>query len=218
MRKYHTSDLHALALAYARDPYDSPPTSSRAPTACAALAPGQRLTLAPNPYFTALPPARNGSAVLPRPELRYVVLSDDEGALVRALHVPQPGVDAALGLGPASLPALRGLSAADCACGSRPSLAVEHLELNLAAPALRDLRVRQALQAAMDKRALRPRASSAAGRMPIARRDQPDPVCLAVPRRSLDAQPRSISALARRLLRAGRLCHGVSRTRPAPGA
>ena len=36
----------------------------------------------------------------------------------------------------------------------RPALAVEHLELNQATPALRDLRVRRALQAALDKRAL----------------------------------------------------------------
>ncbi len=153
VRKYHASNLHALALAYARDPYDSPRDVFSGPYRVTAVAPGQRLTLAPNPYFTALPPARIGGKAMPRPELRYVVVSDDETALVRALHVSRPGVDMALGLGPASLGALHGLGGG-LRLQVRPSLAVEHLELNQATPALRDLRVRQALQAALDKRAL----------------------------------------------------------------
>ena len=58
-----------------------------------------------------------------------------------------------LGLGPAALPGLRGLGGG-LRARIQPSLAVEHLELNQATPALRDPRVRQALQAALDKRAL----------------------------------------------------------------
>ncbi len=42
----------------------------------------QRLTLAPNPYFTALRAAGT------RPEPRYTVLSYDEPALARDLRVP----------------------------------------------------------------------------------------------------------------------------------
>jgi|GEM_PF-1097459 len=148
-RTYHSTNLHALALAYARDPYDSPRDVFSGPYRVAQMAPGQRLTLSPNPYFTALPAPRSGGIALPRPELRYVVLSDDEGALARALHAHGTGVDVALGLGPATLPALQGLHVR-----VQPALAVEHLELNQATPALRDPRVRRALQAAIDKRAL----------------------------------------------------------------
>jgi ABC-type transport system substrate-binding protein len=86
--------------------------------------------------------------------LHYVVLSEDESALARALHTRQAGVDLALGLGPASLPLLQGLAGSGMHLRVVPSSAVEHLELNMANAALRDLRVRQALQAAIDKRAL----------------------------------------------------------------
>src|SRR5207248_3404572 len=89
----------------------------------------------------------------PRPELRYAVLSNDEAALARALHASQAGVDVALGLSPVTLPLLHGLRGG-WQVRTSPSLAVEHLELNQATPALRDLRVREALQAALDKRAL----------------------------------------------------------------
>lgn len=147
-RKYHSTDIHILALAYARDPYASPSDVFSGPYRIGNVAPGQRVTLVPNPYFSALP------AATPRPELRYVVLSDDESALARALHARQAGVDLALGFGPASLPLLHGLASVGLRVRVVPSLAVEHLELNMATPALRDLRVRQALQAAIDKRAL----------------------------------------------------------------
>ena len=114
VRKYHTSNLHALALAYARDPYDSPGDVYSGPYRVAAVAPGP----APDPGAQSVLHGPAASAAwgkaLPRPELRYVLISDDETALVRALHVSRPGVDAALGLGPASLGACAG-SAAACA-------------------------------------------------------------------------------------------------------
>jgi len=146
IRKYGARDIHALALAYRHDPYDSPSDVFSGPYKVASLALGQRLTLAPNPYFTALP-ARG-----PRPELRYTVLSYSEAALAQALRAPHNGVDLALGFGPAALPALRGL-AGGLHARTLPSYAVEHLELNQATPVLKDLRVRQALQLALDKRA-----------------------------------------------------------------
>jgi ABC-type transport system substrate-binding protein len=146
-RKYGTTDIHGLALAYLHDSYSSPRDVFSGPYRIGEVAQGQRVTLEPNPYFTALP------APATRPELRYVVLSEDESALTRALHARQAGIDLALGFGPASLPLLQGLPK-----GLRvrvtPSLAVEHLELNMAVVALRDLRVRQALQDAIDKGAL----------------------------------------------------------------
>lgn len=144
-RKYHTNNIHALALAYRRDPYDSPSDVFSGPYRVAEVAPGQRLTLAPNLYFTALRAAGT------RPELRYAVLSYDESALTQDLRARDAGVDLALGLGPATLPGLRGLSGLRVT--TCPSLAVEHLELNQATPALKSLGVRQALQLAIDKRA-----------------------------------------------------------------
>jgi peptide/nickel transport system substrate-binding protein len=90
----------------------------------------------------------------PRPEIVFTLLSSDESALARDLHAHGTGIDLALGFGPASLPDLQGLNATGLHVRVQPSLAVEHLELNMATPALRDLRVRQALQAAIDKRAL----------------------------------------------------------------
>lgn len=146
-RKYHTTNIHALALAYRRDPYDSPSDVYSGPYKVAGLALGQRLTLTPNPYFTALP-ARG-----PRPELRYTVLSYSEPALAQGLHARGAGVDVALGFGPASLAALNGL-AGGLRERTLPSLAVEHLELNQSTPALKNLDVRRALQLVIDKRAL----------------------------------------------------------------
>lgn len=148
MRKYRTADVATIAARYSRDPYNSPEDVFSGPYRIAQVAPGQRITLAPNPYFTALP--RRG----PPPELRYVVLSDDEAILAQDLHAPHSGVDIALGLSPATLPLLGGLAARGLRVRTAPSLAVEHLELNMANPALRDLRVRRALQAAIDKRGL----------------------------------------------------------------
>lgn len=211
VRKYHTSDLHALAVAYAGDPYDSPHDVFSGPYRVAEIAPGQRLTLTPNPYFSALPAARSGNTVPPRPELRYVVLSDDEGALVRALHARRPGVDVALGLGPAALAGLQGLGGG-LRVRVRPSLAVEHLELNQATPALRDVRVRRALQAALDKRAL------ARALFPAAL--QPDRLVAtglipsASPYHDQSLTPSHVDlALARRLLRAA----GYTPTLSGPG-
>jgi len=145
-RKYHTSNIHALALAYRRDPYASPSDVFSGPYRVVEVAPGQRLTLASNPYFTALRAAGT------RPELRYTVLSYDESALAQDLRARDAGVDLALGLGPATLPGLRGLPGLRVT--TSPSLTVEHLELNQATPVLRSLGVRQALQLVIDKRAL----------------------------------------------------------------
>ncbi len=147
VRKYHSADIHTLALAYRHDPYDSPSDVFSGPYRVGGLAPGQRLTLTPNPYDTAL------GAPGTRPELRYTVLSSDEGALARDLHARNAGVDVALGFGPAALPSLHGL-AGGLRERTLPSLAVEHLELNQSTPALKALGVRQALQLAIDKRAL----------------------------------------------------------------
>ncbi len=105
-----------------------------------------------------------GSPAVSRPELRYVVLSNDEAALVRALHAPNAGVDVALGLGPAALPGLAGLTGRGLRVLVRPSLAVEHLELNMDVPALRDQRVRRALQAAIGQDGLHPRRVRHIGR------------------------------------------------------
>jgi len=146
-RKYHTTNIHALALAYRDDPYDSPSDVFSGPYKVAGLALGQRLTLAPNPYFTALPTSGT------RPELRYTVLSYSEPALAQGLHARGVGVNLALGFGPASLPSLTGL-AGGLRERTLPSLAVEHLELNQSTPALKNLDVRRALQLAIDKRAL----------------------------------------------------------------
>jgi peptide/nickel transport system substrate-binding protein len=146
-QKYRTTNIHQIALDYTRDPYDSPRDVFSGPYRIAGVAPGQRVTLQPNPYFTALPTGQ------PRPEIRYTLISSDETALARDLHARALGVDLALGFGPAALPDLQGLSEAGLRMRTVSSLAVEHLELNMATPALRDLRVRQALQAAIDKRA-----------------------------------------------------------------
>jgi peptide/nickel transport system substrate-binding protein len=146
-RKYGTTDLHGLALAYRRDPYASPADVFSGPYRIGEVAQGQRVTLEPNPYFRALP------APGARPALRYVVLSEDESGLARALHTRQAGVDLALGFGPTSLPLLRALPGG-LRLREAPSLAVEHVELNMASAPLRDVGVRRALQAAIDKRAL----------------------------------------------------------------
>ncbi len=151
-RKYHATTIAALASAYAHDPYNSPDDVFSRPYKIAQVAPGQRVTLTPNPYFTALPPAHAGGKTLPRPELRYIVLSSDESTLAQDLHSAKAGVDLAVGLGPAALPLLGRLQGLRARV--TPSLAVEHLELNQATPALRDLRVREALRDAIDKRAL----------------------------------------------------------------
>jgi len=66
-RKYRGADIHALALAYRSDPYDSPSDVFSGPYRVAGVAPGQRLTLDPNPYYTA-PSGAMGSGS--RPELR----------------------------------------------------------------------------------------------------------------------------------------------------
>lgn len=145
--KYRSADLHTLAVAYSHDPYNSPSDVFSGPYRIAEMAAGQRVTLVPNLTFTAL------RAPSSRPELRYVVLSEDESALARALHARQAGVDLAIGFGPASLSLLQGLPGG-MHLRAAPSLAVEHLEINMASAPLRDLRVRRALQAAIDKRAL----------------------------------------------------------------
>ncbi len=69
----------------------------------------------------------------------------------------------ALGLGPAALPGLAGLTGRGLHVLVRPSLAVEHLELNMDVPALRDQRVRRALQAAIDKTAFTRAVFAASG-------------------------------------------------------
>ena len=192
VRKYHTTNLHALALAYARDPYDSPRDVFSGPYRVAAVAPGQRLTLAPNPYFTALPPARIGGKALPRPELRYVVVSDDETALVRALHVSPAGS----GCGAGTRPGLAGGAArarrrpapAGAARAGRRAPGAEPGHPGAARPA----RAPGAPGGARQARA-RPRALPRLAPPRPPGRDQPDPLRLAVPRRAASRPAASIS-------------------------
>ena len=150
-QKYGTTDIHRIAASLATDPYDGPRDVFSGPYRVRENAPGQRLTFEPNPYFTAL---ASPAGIMQRPAIRFALLSSDQSALAQALHSGDTGVDLALGFGPATLSALQGVQRAGFAIRVLPALSVEHLELNMAVPALRDLRVRQALQAAIDKRAL----------------------------------------------------------------
>jgi len=150
--KYGTSDLATIATRFTADSYHSPSDVFSGPFAIGSWSvDGSSLasvTLVPNPYYTALPPASGGPRLA---QLRFTGIATSEGALASALAYGTTGVNVGEDFQPVDLPVLRSTSRYTTVV--TPTMTLEHLELNLSGP-LADRRVRQALQLAIDKTAL----------------------------------------------------------------
>ncbi len=148
IKKYGSTDIKAIAAKFGNDVYNQPTDVFNGPFKIGSYTPNQSVVLVPNPYYTALPPA----AGHPLPaQIVFKNVATNESGLVAQLNSPNSGVDKAEDFQAADLPGLA--NAKGYKVSNVPSLFVEHLELNQAGP-LKDVRLRQALQDAVDKRAL----------------------------------------------------------------
>jgi peptide/nickel transport system substrate-binding protein len=146
-KKYGTSDLKAIEAKFTTDSYNSPSDVFDGPFKIQSWTNGQSIVLAPNPGFSAFP-AKSGHP-LPA-QIKFVNITSDEAGLATALQSSNSGVDKAEDFQATDLPVLE---AGKYHITTQPALFVEHLELNQAGP-LKDVRLRQALQYAIDKTAL----------------------------------------------------------------
>ena len=148
VKKYGSSDPKAIAAKFGNDVYNSPSDVFNGPFKLQSYTANQSVVLVPNPYYTALPPA----AGHPLPaQIVFKNVATNESGLVAQLSSPNSGVDKAEDFQAADLTALA--NAKGYKVSSVPELTVEHLELNQAGP-LKDVRLRQALQYAINKHAL----------------------------------------------------------------
>jgi peptide/nickel transport system substrate-binding protein len=146
-KKYGTSNIRAMASKFTNDVYNSPRDVFNGPFKIGSWTTGQSIVLVPNPYYNALPPASGHPRLA---QIKFVNIASEEAALVAALGSPHAGVDKAEDFQVNDLPALNHTR---YHISVTPELTVEHLELNQAGP-LKDVRLRQALQYAIDKIAL----------------------------------------------------------------
>lgn len=146
-KKYGTRDVTAIGQRFLNDAYNSADDVWSGPYKVQSWINGQSVVLVPNPYYSAMPPARGKPRVA---QIRFVNISHNAAALTAALQSRNVGVDKAEDLQFNDLPALY---STPYRVTVQPALTVEHLELNQAGP-LKDVRLRQALQYAVDKREL----------------------------------------------------------------
>jgi len=146
-KKYGTTDVKKIANSVLTDYYNDPNDVWSGPYKLQSWSDGQTIVLVPNPYYSARSPAPGHPRLQ---QIKYVTVSTSGPNLSVDLHAPRIGIDMADGFEFDDLPRLTHTAYHITA---QPALAVEHLELNQAG-ALRDVRLRQALQYAIDKRAL----------------------------------------------------------------
>ncbi len=146
-KKYGTTDFNTLVAKFLNDNYNSPSDVFSGPYKIQSYTNGQSIVLTPNTYYTALPPASGH----PIPaQLKFVNITDNESGLATALQSSNSGVDKAEDFQPSDLPVLYG---SKYRVTVQPAYFYEHMELNESG-ALKDVRLREALQYAIDKHAL----------------------------------------------------------------
>lgn len=144
-KKYGTSDPAKVALKFNNDPYNSPSDVNSGPYKVQSFTANQSVVLVPNPYYTALPAAPGH----PRPsEIKFVAISNEANALAQDLQSANAGVDGAEDFQTDNLPVL--YAAKGYHVYNVPGLFLEFLNLNMSG-VLKDVRLRQALQLAVDK-------------------------------------------------------------------
>ena len=158
---YKGSSTQKFVNKWVNDSYNTPADITNGPYKLAEWTQDQRVTLVPNTFYSALPAASGH----PRPaKIQFVQVSSNPNALVQALKSAGTygSIDKAENFGLSDVPALKGSKYQVLV---PDALFYEHLELNQATPALRDVRVRQALYYGISKlaylRALYPGLSDA---------------------------------------------------------
>lgn len=149
-KKYGSTDIAKIATANANDPYTSPNDVVSGPYKVQTWAnDGSTVVLVPNPNYTANAPAAGHPLAA---QIKYVNITASESALAADLGSANAGVDKAEDFQYNDLSLLNN---SKYHINIQPSLEFEHLELNTKAGGpLADMRVRQALQYAIDKRSL----------------------------------------------------------------
>lgn len=146
---YQGSALQHLARSWLADRYIAPGDIFAGPYRIAAWMPGQRVTLVPNPYYAALPPDPDH----PRPAtIVFLAVDSSPDTLAQQMVTATTynTIDEAAGFDPLDLSLLQRSSYRII---TQDAVGAMHLVLNLASRPLRDIRVRQALLYAIDKRA-----------------------------------------------------------------
>jgi ABC-type transport system substrate-binding protein len=152
---YASSGLKKMALAWLQDHYTSPADVFNGPFKVQTWSPDQRYVLTANPYYTALPPDKNH----PRPQtIQFVVLSEDQPTFLEDLKADATyaNIDKVEDFDPNQVPDLRQTR---YQLVIQPALDYEFLNLmvgkiyNGKPNPLADVRVRQALNYAIDKNA-----------------------------------------------------------------
>ena len=146
-KKYGSTDLTAIGNKLGTDLYNTPSDVFVGPYQIQSWTNGQSIVLKPDPLYNALPP----DAHHPLPaQIKFVNIASDGASLAAALQSPNAGVDKAEDFQLSDLPSLY---ASKYKVHPDPALTYEHLELNQAGP-LKDIRLREALQLAINKKAL----------------------------------------------------------------
>jgi ABC-type transport system substrate-binding protein len=146
---YQGSALQQLARAWLADRYTAPGDVFAGPYRIAAWMPGQQVILTPNPFYAALPPDPNH----PRPaRIQFVAVGDGADTLAQQMVTATTynSIDEAVGFDPGDLAQLQRSS---YHIVTQDAVGAVRLVLNLSSRPLRDIRVRQALLYAIDKRA-----------------------------------------------------------------
>ena len=149
---YKGSSFQKLINAWLNDSYISPKDVFNGAFMLSEWTQDQRITLVPNPYYTNLAP----DASHPRlAKLQFLAVSDSEAALTQALQASDTynSLDKAEDF---QLTDLASLYKSKYNITLPAALSYEHLEINQAAPgnpALKDVRVRQAVYYAINKQA-----------------------------------------------------------------
>jgi peptide/nickel transport system substrate-binding protein len=151
---YKASILHTLITRWQADSFITPDDGYwNGPYKLGEYTKDQRISMVPNPYYNAMPPAMAGGKALPRPaSIVFASVSENATAFVTALRAPSVGVDLAEGFQFNDLPALAAIPRFKVS--TQNALLLEHLDLNLANRYVADVHVRQALALAIDKVAL----------------------------------------------------------------
>lgn len=144
---YKGSQLQKMVVAWTNDAYHSTSDLFNGPYKLAEWSDQQRITEVPNTFYNILPADKNH----PRPaKIQFVIitLSGTAYPLDMASNATYNNVDLAEDF---RLPDLPTVQKSKYQIVINPALSFHHLELNQANPALADVRVRQALQYAIDK-------------------------------------------------------------------
>lgn len=142
-KKYGTSDFNTIVSKFSNDLYNSPSDEWSGPFKLQSFSNGNIVEV-PNPNYNALPPDSSHPRYA---QFKFVTVSNDESSLAAALGSPNAGVNQAEDFQPSDLPLLY---ASKYHITVQPALFYEHLELNQNGP-LKDIRLRQALQYAVNK-------------------------------------------------------------------